>query len=356
LAEQLQRIAQEIEAGMGAGHPIDVRSFLSWYGAQRRGQNVVTRIREDLQINNLKTIPDFESAWLDGPINFELADRAEQIGDLPDLDVGADQGPALAENEALHPPEAHEIGDANWIARDPTQQISKLKAANQKVISVSPNDTIAVAVTKMLLHDYSQLPVMNDRTVKGVISWKSVATHLVLRRVGAEVRHAMVPAKEILASASIFEAIGIVAQHDFVLVRGAIQEISGIVTATDLSEQFHSLAEPFLLLSEIENHLRNMIGQHLSIDDFVAARDPAIEREITSVADLTFGEYLRICQTPASWQKFQIELDGVYFCERLEIVRQTRNDVMHFDPDGLEPERLRALREFVGALRTIRRV
>lgn len=36
--------------------------------------------------------------------------------------------------------------------------------------------------------------------------------------------------------------------------------------------------------------------------------------------------------------------------KRLEAVRETRNDVMHFRPDGLEPERLEVLQGLGGLL------
>lgn len=176
---------------------------------------------------------------------------------------------------------------------------------------------------------------------------------MALNREGVEVRFAMNAAKELPDKASIFEAIGVVSKHDYVLVRDSTQKISGIVTATDLTEQFRHLSEPFLLLSEIENHLRNMLADRFDIPDFEAVRDPDDLRPISTVADLTFGEYMRLLETESNWLRFGLKLDRSYFCQRLDVVRKTRNDVMHFDPDGIEPEQLRALEEFVSALRVI---
>ena len=41
-----------------------------------------------------------------------------------------------------------------------------------------------------------------------------------------------------------------------------------MVTASDLSLQFQSLAEPFLLLREIELHVRQLLGDKITIADF----------------------------------------------------------------------------------------
>jgi hypothetical protein len=83
-------------------------------------------------------------------------------------------------------------------------------------------------------------------------------------------------------------------RHDCVLVRDSSRRISGIVTTRDLSEQFGSFGEPFLLLGEIENHIRAILGS-LSKSDLSSALDPAGgNREVEDAADLTFGEYLRL--------------------------------------------------------------
>ena len=42
--------------------------------------------------------------------------------------------------------------------------------------------------------------------------------------------------------------------------------------------------------------------------------------------------------------------------KRLEKIREIRNDVMHFDPDGLEDEDLNTLREFAQFLKRLRDV
>ena len=138
------------------------------------------------------------------------------------------------------------------------------------------------------------------------------------------------------------------------LVRNTSNRICGIVTTSDLSVQFQHLAEPFLLLGEIENHLRRLIDGRFSLSDLRSVRDPADNaRPIESVADLSFGEYARLLQDPARWGRIQIPIDRQVFLRDIDAVRAIRNDVMHFDPDPIDPEDLARLRRVVQFLRQV---
>jgi len=47
------------------------------------------------------------------------------------------------------------------------------------------------------------------------------------------------------------------------------------------------------------------------------------------------------------WKKLRLEIDRVAFVSHLHKVREIRNDVMHFDPEGLEDADLDTLRELL---------
>ena len=139
------------------------------------------------------------------------------------------------------------------------------------------------------------------------------------------------------------------------LVQGPDKTIRGIVTATDLSNQFRNLAEPFLLIGEIENHIRKLIHGKYSVEDLRVARDGAdAARDVNSISDLTFGEYIRLIENEERWKKLNLQVDRVEFVSRLSQVRTIRNDVMHFDPDGLMNEELTTLQNFATFLRSLR--
>jgi hypothetical protein len=138
-------------------------------------------------------------------------------------------------------------------------------------------------------------------------------------------------------------------------VRNHEKKISGIVTTSDLSVQLRQLAEPFLLVGEIENHIRRIIDGKFTQKELGNACDPSdTQRKIGNVADLAFGEYVRLFENPEHWNKLNIPLDRKEIVKRLERVRMLRNDIMHFDPDGLPPEDLEYLRDVARLLQKLR--
>ena len=341
-AERLEEIAAHLRQGRAAS-PITVREFLSWFSAYRRGYWIVRQLRDALQAANLETDPDFEAAYIDSPIQFILKPLLPE----PVAGLGKPDGPPIvAGTETSAPSPAY---------ADPTSRISKLAAANRPVVSIKPDATLREAVTLMLSMDFSQLPVMaNDREVKGVISWASIGSRLGLGKRGSAVRDFMDDHHEIRAASSLFSAIPIIVQRQYVLIRGTDQVITGIVTSSDLSLQFQQLSEPFLLLGEIENHIRRLIGDHFTVAELAAVRDPAdTDRPIHGVADMSFGEYIRLLENGERWEKLNIEADRKTFIAQLGRVRTIRNDVMHFDPDPLSDSDLEALRRFAQFLQRL---
>ena len=323
----------------GKPYRLTVRNLLDHFGAARRRRLVVARIREALTAVGLETFPDFEGEWFDGEIFLVKRGQAPDSGVSPEVPTRVSDESTPSPTTALRP-------------RDPTRRLGRLKKFKEQPVSVTPDDPLERATTLMLTHDFSQLPVMTtEREVKGVVSWKTIGSRLVLGEQCSFVRECMEPPQELSIEASIFDAIRIIAEHDFVLVRNQEQKITGIVTASDVNIQFRQLAEPFLLLSDIENQLRDLIEQKFSADDIQAAKDPNDEkRVIKTAADLAFGEYVRLLENEGSWNKLELQLHRKTFIGYLEEIRQIRNDVMHFDPDGTDEEQLDKLRSFAKCL------
>ena len=353
MAEQLSEIATELRSG-GQAQPVTTRQFLSWFNAQRRGYWIVRDIRRRLKEAGLQTIPDFEGAYIDAPIRFTLIDESPSNND----GEGPETATGTLQVEVVTPPSVQEVATATLVSKDPTYRISKLAAANQSIVSIKPNGTLAEAVTILMARDFSQLPVMtSEREVKGVVSWRSIGSRLALSNGGTTAQDLMEPHHEIRSHFSIFDAIPIIVAHQYVLVRGDDNRITGIITASDLSSQFRTLAEPFLLLGEIENLVRAMIADRFSAAELLEARDPsATDRDIQGVDDLNFGEYIRLLENPDRWKQFSIQVDRVTFCKDLDRVRQIRNDVMHFDPDGVPSDDLDTLRYFTNFLKQIQAI
>jgi hypothetical protein len=114
-----------------------------------------------------------------------------------------------------------------------------------------------------------------------------------------------------------------------------------------------TLAEPFLLLGEIENYIRRTL-EPLDAKTLKSARAPGDDdRPVETVADLSFGEYVRLLENEHTWTKLGLKLDRKEFVDHLDRVRRIRNDVMHFDPDGIAPDDREKLRSFIGLLRSL---
>ena len=326
---KLERIAGELRDGRQP-RPMTVRKFLGLIGASRRGPGKVQILREGLSRHGLVTVPDFESAFIDAPITFMTASAV----------------PADAADSAAGP------------RHDPAYRVSRLEAANAGVVSVRPTDSLSTAITKMRLHDYSQLPVTSDnRQVKGAVTWKSVATRLAEGHPAEMVIKFVEPCRSVAMNESLFAVIAEVAKWDFVLVTGPDASITGIVTASDLSLQFQQLTEPFLLLDEIENHVRQLMAGHFTAEELRAARDPdAAVRPIQTVADLTLGETIRFIASGERWSRLGISDDRATVIDVLEQVREIRNDVMHFDPDGIGDDQRKKLRNAARYLDELRSI
>lgn len=339
----LKQIAADLAEGKQ--RTATVRALLSEFGYQRRGSNKAFRVKQALKRHKLTTEPDLLIPYIDERVTFKLVSASSK----------QDQ---KSEPKAPEAPEPDAVPGGN----DPTYRINKLEAANleaagRKLAAVSPDSPVAEAVTEMLANDFSQLPVMNGKTVKGVISWRSLGKRLALGKACGTVREAMDEPVIINSETSIFQAIHDIVEHDYVLVQREDKTITGIVTTSDLSVQFRVLSEPFLILSEIENHLRDLIDSRFKKEELQGAKDPSDQDRVVSTAsDLTFGEYLRLLENEENWKKLSLQLDRKSFIKKLDRVRAIRNDVMHFDPEGIDEQDLEALRAFVKFLQDLRTV
>ena len=247
---RLAEIAAQVRLGQKPTET--VRTLLGWFSASRRGYWVVKRIRDALDALGIRTEPDFEGIFVDSEVAFVPSlDRSEtrwrQGAESPSGAGGDDPAGSSTADEAVEPIE-------------PAYRIGRLPAANRPPVTLSPDARVDEAITLMLSHDYSQLPVMtNRRDVKGIVSWRSIGRRLGLRQSCERVLDCLEGHQEIRSESSLFDAIQLILRHDSVLVRSADRTITGIVTASDISFQFRQLAEPFLLIGEIENRIRLII-------------------------------------------------------------------------------------------------
>jgi hypothetical protein len=344
--DPLMQVSELIKQGKPSPK-VSVRTFLSWFGAQRRGSFVVYIINDALRRLKLETSPDFEYAYIDADITFR------RLEEKPPAVTGSEQaGPIIPITDIAA---GSLIGGA---VQDPTYRIGKLPSANNAPVSVQFEDDLTVATTLMLSRDFSQLPVMqNERQVKGMVTWSSIGSRMSLGRACTKVRDCTEQAFEVSSEVSLFAAIDLIVKNQYVLVRDSEHKISGIVTTSDLSIQFGQLGEPFLLAGEIEQHIRRLIQNKFTNKELEAAKYPGdSDRAVMNVADLTLGEYVRLLENKENWKKLNLNVDQAVFVRDLQEIRDIRNDVMHFDPDGISDQERSTLRRFVAFMQQLSKI
>ena len=104
------------------------------------------------------------------------------------------------------------------------------------------------------------------------------------------------------------------------------------------------MAEPFLLVGEIESHIRRVIHGRFTREELVGISKASDNQTIDHIANLAFGDYCRLLEDPTRWEKLSLKFERTVFVELLHEIRNIRNNVIHFNPNGLVPEDVRKLR------------
>ena len=349
IPKELLTVVEDLTAGKRRW--AKVKTLLSWFGKRGRGKHVVQSIRDALTEVQLRTEPDFDSV---GSVHtyFEFKSVAgdstspekDPVGSDERLSRGRSEKPGKAESER------DSLDDRESDTTRSAFCIGMLPAANRpdEVVTITKNHTVREAITLMIKNDYSQLPVaQNGRTKGEMISWRSIGRARSRNRDCEFVRDCTEGIRTIDQDAPLLDAVDRIVRNEVVLVLRH-GKITGIVTTSDLSRQYHEYAEPFLLLQEIEERIRTVIDEKLAVDDLRDAKHgDNDEREIDGASSLTFGEYGRLLQSSDNWEKLDLTIDQKIFVKLLDEVRVIRNEVMHFRAEASEDldEKLEPVRQ-----------
>ena len=315
------RMKQEFEHGnVPTPEEITARDLIGKFGWERRYARIVNHVQNLLMKLSLQTIPDFK--------------------EINDIDI--DHLICIRLNPGVHEREKLE-------QTDPTLRVGTLKGANKELSVVNPNNPLSVAEAKMVVADYSQLPVMQgEYRLEGVITWQSISEHRLHGRHCEYVRDCMVQPQEVSSEEPLVNAIDTIMHHGYVLVRGTNGAIIDIITASDLSAKFMAVAGPFIFIRQIEGHLRRLIKWKFTVEELrSAAHPPEAAKRVNGPNDLTFGDYCQLLGISENWQRLHLNMDRAVFVDGLKSVRDLRNDVMHFrtDSEGLDDDAIKPLRD-----------
>jgi hypothetical protein len=325
---------------------IRVIDLLATWGADSRDSGLNDQIEAELSNYGLGTDPSFTAVSLNERISLKLLD---EISDQ------ADESPApqeVAETEpvpTLHTPP--EKANSSGARKRLGVTVGTLRSASAGVEYVKPGAGFEEAITKMLINDYSQLAVMSSpHSLKGAVNWRSIARarH---SKPDAGLEAAIFTPKEYPYTTDLIDALPTLDEEDFFFVRGPSGAVNGIVTAADVVSAYRDMASPFLMIGEIDQMLRNIVEVAFDSETISEGCDPGGTRAITSVTQLTMGDYKQILDHPARWGDLEWPLDRRVFCDRLDTVREIRNKVMHFNSDPISEITLQRLRHFIDLLR-----
>ncbi len=310
IRDDFKEIIKEIQEN-GKEFKISARDFLAYFYCEKRTKGNNARIDNFLNANNLETEPYYTNVWIDGQITLKHKAKAK----------------------------------SKWNS-DPIQRISILPSANKPPVTITRDAKLSDAITLMMMHNYSQLPVMsNPRSVAGFITWETIGYGITNGNTSNDVKDFLNTNITVLdLDTPLLETIKTVIKDDIVLVQNKDKTLSGIVTIADISSQFLILTEPFLLLEQIENLIRLILDEKFLVEDLETfCQKEKIDEKLEYIDDLAFGQYIRLIESPENWVKLNLKIERVPFIKQLDVIREIRNDIMHFDPEGITQEQKQAL-------------
>ena len=307
-----------------AGKPttIPVRDLLAYWGLDRRDSVAVDHVVATLAERGLEASPSVLATSLDDSVVIRKPAPIDS---------------ERAESRAAQHPES---GVAVGLV------LSGFMDADRPLVSVQPQHTLRQARSLMRINGYSQLAILNGRTLRGAITWESMTDALFAgAHESSTVMRARVHAQSHPAEQHLLEVIGEIAATGFVIVMGQTGP-AGIVTYSDIADSFVDLATPFALIGDIDRRLRRALDKALDWDFLsgILVRDDA--RTPENVDQLGFADYLTAFASAEVWDQLGWWMDRAIFVARLDELRAVRNKVTHFNPDPPSPADVEKLRLF----------
>lgn len=325
IPREFETIKAELRAGRGVER--SVRELLQLFGAKRRGWRVVEQVDAALFDAGLVVDPPFAHANLDENVTFE------------DVDSPASTPPEPAQGASGTASHVSEAAAEKTAPPVHGQRVRSLPAAmHENVLTVTPNTAVREALAQMTYKGYSQLPVVSgEYTLVGAFTLASFAEFEACGKTPQEVRECMTEKVECGLDDSLFSATRKVLDAGHVVVRNKQNRITGIITLHDLTQHLAEIAEPLALVYEIESYLREILKGKL----------PNGDDELPG-----FRLYQKLLSE--HWDKLCLKgFHKQVVMKALDEARPARNSVAHFNPDGILPEELAALRDFANLMRKL---
>jgi len=227
---------------------------------------------------------------------------------------------------------------------NPFQDVGSLFPGDVEPVCLELDASVMDALRLMASHRYSQLPIISDGQVRGIFSMWSLTQHLIdspeIKLQNLTVEDVMdQPLPSVTVEHSLDQVLGYLDQHDAVLVQSP-HGIQAVATSTDALNYFRRVAEPFVVLQEIELGLRSLIDACVSDTQLQECVERALSKKYESgkiplpsgLDKMSFEDYSTMITARDNWEYFAwvFGKNRALFQSRLQLVRKIRNHVMHF--------------------------
>lgn len=250
-------------------------------------------------------------------------------------------------------------------------QVQQILEGKSAPVCVSKDDTVAKALTLMIEHDFSQLPVITRKdepysppidTPEGMITYEGILRGI--RNFKAtiddlKVRDVMMSAPVYSAEDDLFDILDRLKETNAVLVTGNTEfgpepDLIGIVTSYDTAEYFRNRTEDLMRVEDIELTVKEFIKtaylnengelDELKLNGAIAQitsykKENGQNTKLLLFRDLSLNDYITLLLLKETWALIE-PIFGVqrnFVNELLQGVREIRNALAHFRGD-ISPE------------------
>jgi CBS domain-containing protein len=237
------------------------------------------------------------------------------------------------------------------LASELFHRINRIIPENQQLLTIGPATAVRDAIALLRTHGYSQAPVVAGGEVLGVFSYRSFALKAALPDWQVVSRQQSAPGDlEVVECLERFEFARVTDEMSSVfnamdrdngVLIGAPDKLQGILTPMDFLRYLYKVASPFVMISEIELTLRELIRRAVTPDELrmlavVSLSNLYTEAEVPkTLRDMTFANYIMLISNGKNWPKFEPILGGnrARMSAKLKQVADLRNAIFHFKRD-----------------------
>lgn len=300
---------------------IPIRSLLEIFNLERRSPSAIADIESVLTDNDLTTVSPIAEGTLDSLIGIKT--------------LNSHAAESLKEDQ-------HEESKSSQFTKF---TFSVIPSATTNVISVSQETLLKEAMFLMMRYNFSQLPVLDEGALRGTISWRSICNSLSNSdpKLVKDVMEADTPL--VYLHNDLQSKVEEISDRGFVLVLGDNNDLSGIVTASDLTDFFGKEREPLSQIEEIELRIRRQYKQKVLSE---------LETGQSSRSNPSLGYYVNNLKNQQQWELFgwnSVPQD--MFTDMLDRIREIRNELAHWSQDPIEESKREEIRQMLRVVRAL---